>query len=169
MALTYLSIGGNLGYRFSNLARARLLIEENIGRIDLKSSVYETEPWGFVHKNLFLNQIVGVRTLLSPFEILSEIKKIETVMGRKRTGKERYEGRRIDIDILFYNNEIIDTAELTVPHPEMTKRKFVLIPLAEIATTKIHPVLNKTVDDLLRECQDNGEVKKVSLKIRRGY
>jgi len=90
-------------------------------------------------------------------------------MGRKRTGKERYEGRRIDIDILFYNNEIIDTAELTVPHPEMTKRKFVLIPLAEIATTKIHPVLNKTVDDLLRECQDNGEVKKVSLKIRLGY
>ena len=160
MPKVYLILGGNLGDRCKYLKEARGLIEKSIGKVVCCSSCYETEPWGFVHENLFLNQAVEVETSLSPFEILNSIKVIETSLGRIR-GKERFNARTIDIDILFYDNLIINLPELIIPHPEMTNRRFVLSPLVEIAPDFVHPVLNKTIQQLLSECQDVCKVVKV--------
>jgi 2-amino-4-hydroxy-6-hydroxymethyldihydropteridine diphosphokinase len=160
MARTFLILGGNLGNRNEYLEQARSLIRKEIGLICLQSSVYETEPWGFTDEKLFLNQVVEVFTKLDPFEVLAGIHSIENFMGRER-GNARYAARNIDIDILLYNEMIVNTTELTIPHPEMIKRNFVLQPLAEIAPEVIHPVANKTIGELLAECRDTGKVRKV--------
>jgi 2-amino-4-hydroxy-6-hydroxymethyldihydropteridine diphosphokinase len=160
MARVFLILGGNLGDRFKYLEEARTLIEKSIGLLCSCSSYYETEPWGFTHENPFLNQALEVSTNLNPLEILNCIQSVETSLGRIR-GMERYRARTIDIDILFYDDLVINTPELTIPHAEISKRRFVLEPMAEIASNFVHPVINKTIRMLLSECQDTGKVKKI--------
>ena len=161
MAKVYIILGGNLGDRMKNLELARNLIGDKIGPVVSCSSIYETEPWGFVSEKLFINQAVEIDTVLTPLEILQCIKMIEEELGRTR-GVERYMERTIDIDILFYDYIVTETQELTIPHPEMAKRRFVLEPLAEIAPEMIHPVLKKLVKELLVECTDSCKVARIN-------
>jgi 2-amino-4-hydroxy-6-hydroxymethyldihydropteridine diphosphokinase len=161
MKNVFLGIGTNLGDRENNLENALVEIEKLIGWVIKTSSVYETEPWGFHTKDKFLNMVVKVETVLNPNELLEYIQKIESVLGRVR-GKKRYSSRMIDIDILFYDDLHEEDKKLIIPHPLLHKRKFVLIPLCEIASEFIHPVLKKTMSELLEICEDYSEVKKYS-------
>jgi 2-amino-4-hydroxy-6-hydroxymethyldihydropteridine diphosphokinase len=148
----YLIIGGNLGSRKQNLARAREWIEADCGKLVQLSSIYETAAWGKTDQSAFLNQALEIETSLNAKQLIRHILKVEKKMGRVR--QEKYGPRIIDIDILLFNDEIITTPFLKVPHPEMQNRRFVLIPLAEIAPHVIHPILNKTVNELLNDCPD---------------
>lgn len=154
-----LGLGSNLGDRFSRLREAHDKLEENGMSILRASSNYETEPWGILNQPLFINQIIEVATVLSPRQLLDIIHKIESLMGRIRNYK--YEARAIDIDILFYENYQLKSNALTLPHPEISKRKFVLVPLSEIYPNLIHPVYRKTILQLLEECKDSCSVIKI--------
>ena len=154
----YLLIGGNLGDRITNLKQAKELITKEIGQIQKQSSVYETQAWGNQDQPPFLNQAIKIESQLSALKTMEIILQIEKKMGRQRN--QKYDPRIIDIDILFYNQEIINIHHLTVPHPEIQNRKFVLIPLNEIAPEYIHPIFKKTVNQLLGECSDPLEVNK---------
>lgn len=148
----YLLLGTNLGDRNLNLRRARQLIHANIGKIVKVSSVYETVPWGYSEQPNFFNQILKIESDKSADEMLRLILNIEKEMGRIRT--EKWKPRLIDIDLLYYENEIIDKGDLKVPHPEIPNRRFTLAPLNEIAPNEIHPVLKKSNRELLNETQD---------------
>ena len=154
----YLLIGGNLGDRMANLQTAKELIAIEIGRISKESSIYETEAWGNQNQPAFLNQVIILETELTASKTMETILKIEHKMGRERY--QKYDPRIIDIDILFYNYEIIHTPNLTIPHPQIQNRKFVLVPLNEIAADYIHPALKKTITALLNACKDPLEVNK---------
>lgn len=160
MNRAFLIIGGNLGDRLVFLNRAKELIGAGAGTIVEASSIYETAPWGKQDQPGFLNQLIVVDTLLSAVELLECLLGIENKMGRKR--EEKLGPRTIDIDILFFNDEIIATDTLVVPHPHMADRRFVLAPLCEVAPRKIHPVSNKTVEEMLDECSDPLEVVKLT-------
>jgi 2-amino-4-hydroxy-6-hydroxymethyldihydropteridine diphosphokinase len=153
MIITYLIFGSNLGNRLELLEKAKQQVEKSIGNVLQSSSIYDTEPWGFVHKNWFLNIVMAINTNLEPFALLVEIKKIEASLGRIMEDV-RYTARLIDIDILFYDDLVLHTPELIIPHPEIPRRKFVLEPLTEIAPDLVHPVLKKTMMQLLKECED---------------
>ena len=140
----FLGIGTNLGDRESNLKKAIALIKENIGPVIKSSSVYETEPWGFQSNDYFLNMVLEVKTDLKPSGLLGRVLMIEASMGRLRNA-EGYTSRLIDIDILFYGKRKFSGKALLIPHPKLHERKFVLIPLCEIAPEFIHPVLGKTM------------------------
>lgn len=157
MSIIYLGVGTNQGDRDENLARALNLIGQKTGRIIRSSSVYEAEPWGFESSHLFLNMVVKVETELPPLTLLETVHVIEDELGRKRSTR-RYVSRVMDIDILFYGNEILETKELVIPHPLIGERKFVLVPLAEIEPLFVHPVLRKTISQLLTGCSDSSEV-----------
>jgi len=160
MTKAYLLLGGNSGDRFYYLEKAVCLIDGEIGEVINKSSVYESEPWGFKHKNYFLNQVLLVETMLSPEELLFKINKIENKLGRIRKG-DQYLERTIDIDILFFDNHIIENKKLKIPHRHLHKRMFALTPLGEIDPELGHPLLNKTIKELKRDCKDSLKVTKV--------
>jgi 2-amino-4-hydroxy-6-hydroxymethyldihydropteridine diphosphokinase len=159
MGTAHLLIGGNLGDRKVNLLTAISLINELCGPLTRSSSIYETEAWGKTDQPSFLNQALEISTSLNARQLMRKILKIEKEMGRIR--KEKLGPRIIDIDILLYENEIHDLRFLKIPHPEMHNRRFVLVPLAEIDPTLQHPVLKKTIAELLEECPDNLQVFKV--------
>ena len=159
MNQTYLLIGSNLGNRQKNLENAKELIAAKAGQVGKSSSLYETEAWGMRDQPAFLNQVLVLFTKLDPRQLLSTILDIEHQMGRERT--QKFGPRAIDIDILFYNEAIIDEPGLTIPHPQLHLRKFTLEPLHEIAPAFIHPVLHKSITDLLKECPDPLAVKKL--------
>ncbi len=147
----YLLLGTNLGDRFLNLASAINLIDCSVGKVIAKSSLLETEPWGFEAEQHFLNQALKIETHSSPLELLDKLKQLEKDMGRKAKTKEGYESRIIDIDILFYGSEVVNEPNLVIPHPQLQRRYFALKPLSEIALHHIHPVLKKSVETLLKE------------------
>lgn len=155
---TYLSLGSNIPDRAANLSRAVNCIAESIGTVTMQSPIYETQSWGYSDED-YLNQTIKVETALAPLQLLTKINVIESALGRVRSGKG-YEARTIDIDILFYDNEIFDTPKLTIPHPKITLRRFVLQPTADIAPDYLHPTLHKTISQLLDECTDTGKVRK---------
>lgn len=142
----FLGLGSNLGDRSANLAAARGRIA-GFGHILSESAIYETEPWGLKNQPNFLNQVILFETYLPPAEILKELKTIEKDLGRVKTVK--YGPRLIDIDILFYDELILKTELLTIPHPHIVNRAFVLVPLDEIASDFIHPVVKKNIHELL--------------------
>ena len=148
----FLLTGGNIGDRMDYLQKAKKTVEKKCGRVLKQSSVYETAAWGMENQEAFLNQVLKIETLLSPDELLKSILEIEEELGRKRELK--YGPRTIDIDILFFNDEIIDRPGLKIPHPQLQNRRFVLIPLNEIASEKIHPIFQKNVSQMLVECPD---------------
>jgi 2-amino-4-hydroxy-6-hydroxymethyldihydropteridine diphosphokinase len=155
MKLVYLLLGGNIGKREEIIHTALQCLIKDIGEIYQVSSLYESEPWGMKNADIFLNQVVIMKTELSPFDVLEKILKIEDKLGRKRDLLAvGFQPRPIDIDILFLDSDIIQTAQLTIPHPEIQNRKFVLVPLCEIDAGFIHPTLHETIKNLLIKCKD---------------
>lgn len=157
----FLGLGSNRGDRQNNLAIAIKLLEEKAGMLVHASAIYETAPWQMNDSTPFLNQVISIDTELSAFGLLEAIVKIEESMGRVRTTNAGYEPRIIDIDILFFNNDVLESDLLIIPHPHITERRFVLQPLADIAPNYVHPLLKKSITDLLKECQDSLSVKKL--------
>lgn len=154
-----LLLGGNLGDRLALLNDAGNLITQRLGILVGASSVYESEPWGFEDVvPPFLNQVIIFYTECSPLQVLEKTQQIERDLGRQKTNTEHYMSRLIDIDILFYNDEQISSDLLHIPHIEISNRRFVLIPLNEISSDYIHPVINKKISELLFECEDTGSV-----------
>ena len=153
MNTVFLMLGSNLGDRPGNLERAREKIIEDIGILTGISSIYESEPWGFRHETDFLNQCLIVESALQVDEILSRTQNIEVTLGRERTPHTCL-ARVIDVDIIFFNDEIINQTGLIVPHQALHLRRFVLVPLAEISPDLVHPELCKSISELLEECSD---------------
>jgi 2-amino-4-hydroxy-6-hydroxymethyldihydropteridine diphosphokinase len=153
MNKAYLLIGGNMGDRLANLEIARAAIQEQVGNILSNSSIYETAAWGMENQAAFLNQALLIDTSFEAIELLENLLKIEKAMGRIRN--QPLGPRTIDLDIIFFNDQILDTENLTIPHPHMQKRNFVLTPLNEIAPDYIHPTFKKSVNQLLIDCTDN--------------
>lgn len=160
MNKAYLLTGGNLNDRQKTLATAYAYIYRECGDITSASSVYETDAWGNNDQPAFLNQVIELETRLSAGQLLKKILAIEKQIGRVR--KEKYGPRLIDIDILLFNDDIYDLPLLKIPHPELQNRRFALTPLAEIAPGTAHPVLKKTMTELLAICPDKLAVKRVS-------
>lgn len=159
MNYAYLVIGGNMGEREDELSRATKLLEERCGSIIDKSAIFETAPWGKTDQGDFLNQALVLTTGLTARELLKEILYIEILMGRNR--QEKLGPRIIDIDIIFFNHQVLNEPDLVVPHPEMSKRRFVLEPLNQVIPAYIHPIYYKTVKELLAECTDPLPVKQI--------
>lgn len=151
MAIAYLALGTNIGNRRRNMITAAALLAERVGDVLALSGFYETEPWGFQSENTFLNAALRLETSLSPLELLKATQQIEAEMGRTQKSNGTYHDRIIDIDILLYDDLILQTPELTLPHPLMRDRRFVMEPLLEIAPIVVHPVFKKTIVSLIRE------------------
>lgn len=148
----YLSIGTNMGNREQNIKRSLELIGERMGRITAQSTILETEPWGFESQHRFLNMAVHIETELTAHNALLAAKQIERELGRVvKTHEGAYSDRPIDIDLILYDQLVIEGLELTLPHPLMHVRRFVLEPLAQIASDIIHPILHKSIGELLNE------------------
>ncbi len=158
-----LLIGSNIGDRLSYLEKAETEITVELGRIVRQSSIYETASWGNTSQENFLNRVLIIESTLAANEMMKKIISIEEKMGRRRTAK--WEPRIIDIDILFFNNEIISKEDLIIPHPHLHERKFTLIPLTELIPDYLHPVLKKSVAELLSGLNDPLEVKKISTNL----
>ena len=153
MRKIYLSIGSNKGNRYSFIKEALRLIQKDIGEVILISKIYETKSWGFQSDD-FLNLCILIKSKLIPTKLISKLKKIEESVGRERNN-DKIEAREIDIDILFYSDEIVNQKDLIIPHQRLHLRNFVLYPLNDIAADFIHPILLKSVNELLNECKDN--------------
>ena len=153
MRKIYLSIGSNKGNRYSFIKEALRLIQKDIGEVILISKIYETKSWGFQSDD-FLNLCILIKSELIPVELIIKLKNLEEKIGRERNN-EKIEAREIDIDILFYSDEIVNQKDLIIPHQRLHLRNFVLYPLNDIAADFIHPILLKSVNELLNECEDN--------------
>ena len=169
MNTSCLLLGSNLGSREKFLKIARDKIDELVGKVIAFSSVFESKPWGFKSENLFLNQALFVNTETEPLNLLVYLKQIEIGIGREsaKTGKranEKTSDRNIDIDIIFFNDLVFESAELTIPHPRFHLRKFALVPVNEILPDYIHPVLGKKVSELLLACFDRSNVNRTPLR-----
>lgn len=160
MNVAYLLLGSNEGDRFDWLEKGKAMIGENDNIITAASAIYETAAWGLEEQPDFLNQVIQVNTILNPPDLLNHIQQVENRLGRQRTVK--WGQRTLDIDILLYNDEIVELPELHIPHPFLAKRRFTLAPLAEIAPYIIHPIYSKTILELLNTCPDPLPVNKVS-------
>ncbi|MBS1951274.1 MAG: 2-amino-4-hydroxy-6-hydroxymethyldihydropteridine pyrophosphokinase [Cytophagales bacterium] len=147
-----LSLGSNLGNRLLNINQASELMEKEAGVIKKKSLIYETTPWGKKNQPDFLNQVIELDTSLTARELLVVIQNIEKQLGRVRD--QKWGARTIDIDILYFGDQVIEEKDLIIPHPLLTQRKFILVPLAKISPGFIHPVLEKNNSVLLQECND---------------
>jgi 2-amino-4-hydroxy-6-hydroxymethyldihydropteridine diphosphokinase len=159
MNKVFLLIGGNIGDRLQNLHQAIDGLSAVCGPIIQQSAVYETAAWGITDQAAFLNQALLLTTSLPPQELITTILSVEEEMGRRRM--EKFGPRVIDIDILFFNDDIINEPNLIVPHPQLQNRRFALAPMHEIAPELVHPVLNKTIAQLLAECKDELPVKRL--------
>lgn len=158
--LSFILLGSNMGNREELLNEAIEQIELRCGKLVLKSSLYESEPWGFDADIYFLNQAIAIESVLSPHDLLNELLTIEAELGRKR--KENhigYESRPIDLDIIYYEDIINRDEDLILPHPRLHLRRFVLMPICEIAPDFIHPILHETNSGLLERCEDHSEVR----------
>ena len=151
------SLGSNLGDRISSLERATGLLTERVGDYISISGMYESPSWGYQSDRPFLNLCISIRTAFAPLELLELVLAIENEMGRIREGN-KYSDRVIDLDILLYGDRVIEHPRLTVPHPRMNKRRFVLLPLAEIVPEMIHPVTGLSISELLDRCPDKSIV-----------
>ncbi len=160
MNTVYLLTGGNIGNRLHNLETAENYLEKEVGKVIRSSAIYETAAWGNSDQPDFYNQVHIIKTKLKAEEILKKILEIEKEMGRVRTTKNA--ARQIDIDILFFNKEIIDKTGLIIPHTEIANRRFVLAPLNELSSRMIHPRLKKNMSELLSTCTDKLKVKRVN-------
>jgi len=158
----YLSIGSNMGNRYLNLQKAVLALNIKVGTVLQTSSIYENSAVGFDGGD-FLKACVLLETTLSPTKVLAELKQIESNFGRKRDPNQGYASRSIDLDILYFHDLIINGAGLSIPHPRMIERNFVLKPLADIAPQVYHPVYKKDTRNLLQECKDKNKLNKTEL------
>lgn len=158
MAEVILHLGSNVGYKEINLELALIMVDNHIGPISQTSSLYTTAAWGVEDQEEFLNQAVIVHSALKPVQVLEAIQLIESKMGRKRD--QHWGPRIIDVDILFYDDDIIDIPHLKIPHTQLSKRNFVLQPLMELCPDKVHPQLGKTIRQLAEECEDQLAVQK---------
>ncbi len=155
-----ISLGGNKGdWKF--IFESGLNELSKLGKLDKVSSIYKTEPWGVKEQPWFKNQIVGLRTELTPVAMMKELLKIEAAHGRNRENEERWGERSLDLDILLFNDIVVDEKELSVPHPRMHERRFILIPLVEIYPHMRHPILHKFMNELLDDCLDETEIIKL--------
>ncbi len=162
MNIAYLLIGGNLGNRSANLQKAIHLIQQQCGKIVQSSAIYETAAWGLTNQPSFYNQALKLETEMPPDQLMQQLLHIENGMGRVRTIK--LGPRIIDLDILFFNQLILDSTLLKLPHPDLQDRRFALLPMAEIAPYLEHPVFQKTIETLLKECSDLLDVQKMSIE-----
>ena len=154
MHQVFLSIGGNLNNTEEKFERLFSLLQERVGKITLESSYYQSDAWGFESEYPFINIALEIQTELSPFELLQETQSIEKELGREEKTTTSYQDRTMDIDIIFYDNEIIKTSNLEIPHPKMHLRDFVLTPLNEICPNFIHPILKKNIAELKKTTND---------------
>ena len=158
---TLILFGGNMPDTLNLFKRAEEHIILRLGSIKQKSAIYESAPWGFVAETNFINMVVEVETELNPDEQIKQLLDIESLLGRVRNNSKGYVSRGIDLDILFIDDLIIDTKQLIVPHPRLHLRRFTLVPLCEKWGEKIHPSINKTLNHLLANCDDEVTVEKV--------
>ncbi|WP_286858747.1 MULTISPECIES: 2-amino-4-hydroxy-6-hydroxymethyldihydropteridine diphosphokinase [Sphingobacterium] len=156
----FILLGTNLGDRLRQLLRAKQALEKQVGEILMASSIYETAAWGVEDQPAFLNQVILIKSGLSPMDCLNRTQQIELDLGRVRLKK--WGQRAIDIDLLYFNDEIVNYPNLIIPHPFISERRFTLAPLAEIAPDYIHPVYKKNNVYLLHNCKDELPVKKIS-------
>jgi 2-amino-4-hydroxy-6-hydroxymethyldihydropteridine diphosphokinase len=156
---TYILLGSNLGDSKKYISNAIVEIEREIGVVQAKSALYQTEAWGKLDQPEFINQVIEVKTKLSPALLLKYILEIEKKLGRERL--QKWGARTIDIDILFFDNQIINELDLIIPHPFLHVRRFTLMPLSEIAPKLIHPILLRSVSQLLEELDDDLSVNKI--------
>lgn len=161
MQKVYLGIGSNLGDRIGYFSTTLKVLESSVGKVVLKSSIYETKAWGKEDEADYLNMVILVETNLKPEELLKQTQQIEVKLGR--TKKEKWGSRTIDIDILFYDDIIFRSEALEIPHPLIYMRKFVLLPLVEIASDFVHPVFKSTIRNLYSNCEDQLIVEKLTL------
>lgn len=158
MNVAYLCLGGNIGDREASMSAAITKINHLAGTVIMTSPVYETEAWGVSGQQAYLNCCVAIETELPAQQLILVLLEIEKELGRSRNTWQTYEPRTIDIDILFYGNAVIDSEQLIVPHPRLHLRRFVLVPLNAIASAHVHPVLHKTIFELLTACKDESSV-----------
>ncbi len=158
-SVVLLGLGSNMGDRLSYLSYALNELGTEAGKVTARSSVWETEPWGFEAEEQFLNMAVELTTTLYPDALLGVIKSMEARLGRTRIKGPGYRSRVIDIDILLWGNRVISGPGLQIPHPRIAERRFVLVPLCEIAPYNIHPVSGRSLIELMGECDDRSEVR----------
>ncbi|MDR2125271.1 MAG: 2-amino-4-hydroxy-6-hydroxymethyldihydropteridine diphosphokinase [Prevotellaceae bacterium] len=158
---TYLLLGSDTGDREKHINDACNFVKNETGNITAESSMYISEAWGFDSDLMFFNKVIAVETELNVFEILNITQKIELKLGRTHKTAGKYQSRIIDIDILFYDDKIIKTSHLEIPHPQIPNRRFTLLPLSEIAPDFIHPALNKSISQMLADCKDDKKAERI--------